>query len=365
MGKYEVISVACIAPQKVVIYGPEGIGKSTFASFFPEPLFIDTEGGTKKLSIRRLPQPNSWAMLLDEVDTVRRGELKCGTLVIDTADWAERLCIRAVCAKSKVSGIEDFGYGKGYTYLKEEFGRLLDQLQDVVDGGINVVITAHAQISKFEQPDEMGQYDRWSMKTSKQAAPLLREWCDMLLFANYRTYVIKDGDGKNAKAKAQGGERVMYTTHHACWDAKNRDGLPDMPPFDYSGIAKYIPSDSTSKARENTPQTDAPRKFAPAAQAAEQQNQGDAPAKNWAEDVPSELRSLMISAGVTYEQIQKAVFLRGCYPQDMPIGQYDAQFVSGSLVASWSKWMEFINANCRPDSSFEEVTGMDKSDLPF
>ena len=71
----------------------------------------------------RLPAPTSWAMLLDEVEEVRKGNVPCKTLVIDTADWAERLCTEAVCAKAKVKGIEDFGYGKGYTYLKEEFSR--------------------------------------------------------------------------------------------------------------------------------------------------------------------------------------------------------------------------------------------------
>lgn len=211
----------------MVLYGPEGIGKSTFAAKFPSPVFIDTEGGTKKLNVNRLPQPTSWAMLMDEANEVRLGHIPCGTLVIDTADWAERLCIRAVCDRANVKGIEDFGYGKGYTYLKEEFGKLLDLLEDVLHAGHNVVMTAHAQLSKFEQPDEMGQYDRWTMKTSKQVAPLIREWCDMLLFANYKTIVVKDGDGKNAKNKAQGGRRVMYTTHHPCWDAKNRDGLAD------------------------------------------------------------------------------------------------------------------------------------------
>ena len=83
----------------------------------------------------RLPQPTSWAMLLDEVAEVRKGSIPCGTLVIDTADWAERLCIQAVCAKAKVNGIEDFGYGKGYTYVKEEFGKLLDALEEVLQPG--------------------------------------------------------------------------------------------------------------------------------------------------------------------------------------------------------------------------------------
>ena len=191
MSKYAVTSGIQTAPVKTVLYGPEGIGKSTFASHFPSPVFIDTEGGTKRLNVARLPQPTSWAMLLDEVAEVRKGNVPCSTLVIDTADWAERLCIQAVCARAKVNGIEDFGYGKGYTYVKEEFSKLLDALEEVLNAGHNVVVLAHAAITKFEQPDAVGNYDRWGMKTSKQVAPLLREWCDMLLFANYKTVVEK------------------------------------------------------------------------------------------------------------------------------------------------------------------------------
>ena len=237
MSKYAITSGTIAAPVKTVLYGPEGIGKSTFAAQFPAPVFIDTEGGTKRLNVARLPAPTSWAMLLDEVAEVSRGNVPCGTLVIDTADWAERLCIDAVCARAKVKGIEDFGYGKGYTYAKEEFGKLLDALEEVLNTGHNVVVLAHAAITKFEQPDAVGNYDRWTMKTSKQVAPLLREWCDMLLFANYKTVVEKAGSAPNAKNKASGGRRVLYTSHHPCWDAKNRFGLPEELPFEYASIA--------------------------------------------------------------------------------------------------------------------------------
>ena len=142
--------------QKIVVYGPEGIGKSTFAAMFPGALFIDTEGSTKHMDVARLPKPYSWQMLLDGVNYVYVHPEVCGTLVIDTADWAEKLCSEDLCAKSQKAGIEDFGYGKGYVYLAEDFGKLLNTLEEIVNMGVNVVFTAHAQMRKFEQPDEMG-----------------------------------------------------------------------------------------------------------------------------------------------------------------------------------------------------------------
>ena len=100
-------------PKKVLVYGPEGIGKTTFASHFPDPLFIDTEGSTKELDVARLPAPSSWTILKEEVRHVIQNPNICKTLVIDTADWAEKLAIHAVLDEHNKNGIEDFGYGNG------------------------------------------------------------------------------------------------------------------------------------------------------------------------------------------------------------------------------------------------------------
>ena len=116
MGKYEITGGKIPHARKVLVYGPEGVGKSTFASRFPQPLFIDTEGSTRNLDVMRMPTPTSWPMLLDEVATVAQ-ERPCQTLVIDTADWAERMCARDLCMMKGWQGIEDAGWGKGYTYL--------------------------------------------------------------------------------------------------------------------------------------------------------------------------------------------------------------------------------------------------------
>lgn len=350
--------------KKVVVYGPEGIGKSTFASRFPNPVFIDTEGSTKDMDVARLPRPSSWQMLLEEIDYVKNHPDEFKTLVIDTVDWAEQLCVDYICSKHGKSGIEDFGYGNGYVYTKEEFGRFLNRLEDVIEKGVNVVLTAHAQIRKFEQPDEMGAYDRYELKlgkkTQSQTSPLVKEWSDMLLFAKYKTYSVA-ADDKGKKHKAQGGKRVMYTSHHPCWDAKNRYGLADELAFDYSEISHIIPSgkqQSSARAEESVKEEKQPD-FMNIPDGVQEQMEFDTdPKENMepqmeskqksveipknsvfhvSEKIPKDLRDLMEDKLVSEEEIQKVVADRGYYPEATPIENYDPNFISGVLVGAWSQ----------------------------
>lgn len=359
----EIISGIIPCAKKVVIYGPEGIGKSTFASYFPDPLFIDTEGSTNSMDVKRLKKPTSWHMLLDEVDYIKTHPDVCKTLVIDTIDWAESLCVQSICDKHQKSGIEDFGYGNGYVYAKEEMGRFLNRLSDVVESDINVVLTAHAQIRKFEQPDELGAYDRWELKlgkkTASQTSPLIKEWADMLLFANYKTFSVA-ADDKGKKRKVQGGERVMYTSHHACWDAKNRYGLPEQVPFHFSSIAHIIGKQAESTVHEQKEisnesginsktekksgiqptQNPANQMVLPIEDTVENQEQDPFPAQD--PEIPKALRDLMESNRVMEWDIQNVVAARGYYPSDVRIKDYDRDFIDGCLVGAWPQVFAMI-----------------------
>jgi hypothetical protein len=311
---------------KAVLYGPEGIGKTTFASKAPDALFIDTEGSTTRLNVQRLPAPQSYAMVLEQVQWVLNHPTVCKTLVVDTADWTQRLCTDAVCARLKIGGIEDLGYGKGYSYVYEEFGRLLNLLDLAVDRGINVILTAHAAMRKFEQPDEMGAYDRWELKLNNSQkcsiAGMVKEWADMVLFANYETIVVKN---ENKKGKAQGGQRVMYTTHHPCWDAKNRFDLPEKLPFDFSQVAHCFLQKETTQSPQEAPTTVV-----------------EPPRVETDTGIPPALRQLMEQYQVTEAHIQRVVAQRGYYPESTPIRNYDPQFVEGVLVGAWQQVYSMI-----------------------
>lgn len=374
--------------KKVVIYGPEGIGKSTFAAQFPDPVFIDTEGSTNDMDVARLPRPTSWNMLFEAIEYVKNNPGVCKTLVIDTIDWAELLCVEHICSQHQKKGIEDFGYGKGYVFTMEEFGRFLNRLSDLIDVGINVVLTAHAQLRKFEQPDEMGAYDRWELKlgkkTSSQTSPLVKEWADMLLFANYKTYSIAvDKDGK--KHKAQGGKRVMYTQHHPCWDAKNRFGLPDECDFEYGVIQSILEQNGTrNTAQAGTDRPAAPGKNAPAHKpeagagsdfmdipkdadekvdfqtsekieedkqksgresptgADKQPDMSKSETFSLNEYIPKALRDLMYQDLVSEEELMEAVYNRGYFPRGTPFVNLPDEFVEGCLIQGWPQVMGLI-----------------------
>lgn len=236
---------------KAVIYGPEGIGKTTLASKFPDPLFIDIEGSTKYLNVKRVsPDPQTWEELLSYIKEVSGSPDVCKSLVIDTADWAERLCVSYILRKNNWTTIEAPGFGRGYREVNEEFGKLLDLLSLVADKGINVVVTAHSRISKFEQPDEMGTYDRYTLKLfdspKSSNAALLKEWADLLLFCNYKTFVVKPDDRVGGSQKLRGGKRVMYANHTPAFDAKNRFNLPDEMEMDIKSLSGVFPSNDTT-----------------------------------------------------------------------------------------------------------------------
>ena len=307
--------------QKVVIYGAEGIGKSGLAAKFPDPLFIDTEGGTAHMDVRRIEKPQSWEEMISVLKEVAATKDVCRTLVLDTADWAEQLIVSYLCTKYKQNSIESFGYGKGYTYLGEEFSRLLVALDTVLTAGIHVVVTAHAKMRKFEQPDEMGAYDRWEMKLSKQVAPLLKEWCDILLFCNYQTFVVTS---ENNTQKAQGGKRVMYTSHHPAWDAKSRVPLPEVLELDYRHIAHIF-------SRGQTPAATTATQTAP-----QQQN---LPEEESAVDV---FRSLLKEKGVTEEEVRQVVAARGKYSVETPIDDYPDEFLYGYVIRYWDQISDII-----------------------
>lgn len=366
-------------PVKCVVYGPEGIGKSTFAAAFPDPLFIDTEGSTDLMDVKRFDRAPNWPTLLLQVQAVKQNPNVCRTLVLDTADWAERMCEDLVCRRGNQESIEGFGYGKGYTMVKEEFAKMLDLLTDVNGLGINIVITAHAIIRKFEKPEEMGAFDRYELKAGNKAgnqiAAILKEWADMVLFANYMETVV-DVDGKK---KVQGGRRVMYTQHAPTWDAKNRYGLAMMLPFEFQQIAKCIPAvepaapaakNPTPPQAENQPAAAQPPKPAapkqvptPAPKTEPTKPQEAKPATTAAtkpadqprEGVNPKLLTMADGAGITLQELSDFARLAGCLSGNVLVKDFPADFFEQVIEPNWKQVTQFILTKVRKPNPMNDI----------
>jgi hypothetical protein len=227
-----------IKPPRVMLYGIEGIGKSTWASQAPKPVFVQCEDGLDAIDCERFPLAREFQDVRRSLGSLLDEQHGYETVVLDSLDWLERLVWDQVCQDFSVRNIEkvDGGYGKGYQHaigfwreLIERLGRLRDER------GMAVVLLAHAKVEKFEDPESQP-YDRYSPRLHKHAAALVCEWCDAVLFATRRIRTQTEDGGFNRKRTiaqpigASGGERIVRTVGGPACVAKNRFGITqDLP----------------------------------------------------------------------------------------------------------------------------------------
>lgn len=222
-------------PVRVVLYGADGVGKSTFASQAPNPIFLCAEDGTARLDVARLPEPGSWSDVLESVKALTFEAHEYKTLVIDTLDWLEPLCWAETCKVNRWKNLEHPGFGKGYVAALDTWRDLILQIQAMsAKRGMNLIALAHSHVKTTTDP--LGQsYDRHCLKLHEKTAALWRESVDAVLFA--RVQVFTSVDEKTKKARAYGdGSRVVLTTPTAGYDAKSRLPLPAEIPLDWSVI---------------------------------------------------------------------------------------------------------------------------------
>ncbi len=236
-------------PRRVLVYGTQGIGKSTFAANAPKPIFIQTEDGIDGIHCSRFPQAQNFDEVMQALGDLYAEEHVFKTVVIDSLDWLEKLIWAEVCKRRGVESIDDIGYAKGYSFALTYWREFLDGLAALRnDKGLSIIFIAHAKIETFQNP-ETESYDRYCPNLHKHVAALVQEWCDEVFFATYKVHTKNTDEGFNKK-RAQGigtGERVMRTCERPAHLAKNRLDLPEELPLEWAAYAHFVTESTQQK----------------------------------------------------------------------------------------------------------------------
>jgi hypothetical protein len=222
------------APPRICLHGIHGIGKSTWAAGAPTPIFIQTEDGLGNLEVPRFPMPEKLNNVYQALDMLINEPNDYQTVVIDTADWLEKLIWKTVCDDAKVKSIEQIGYGKGYIFAMQHWDSIFAALNILRDAGRAIVVLAHNEIKTYSPPDG-DSYDQFVIKLHKHAATKLVEWADIVLFAGYRVVVNSE-----TKKVVNSSERVIHTANKPAWVAKTRYTLPDELGMNFNELITAI-----------------------------------------------------------------------------------------------------------------------------
>jgi adenylate kinase family enzyme len=231
-----------------MLYGTHGVGKSTFASHAPQPVFIQTEDGLGEIECDKFPLTTTFDQAMQAMSELYTDKHAFRTVVVDSLDWLERLIWTDVCHKRGVESIEDIGYSKGYVFALTQWREFLEGLNALrSDKGMTAVLIAHARIERFENP-ETESYDRYVPRLHRLASQIVQEWCDEVLFASFRVLTRETDEGFNRK-RTRGvgtGERILRTVERPSHMAKNRLNLPEEMPLDWNAYAQHSADRSTA-----------------------------------------------------------------------------------------------------------------------
>lgn len=234
-------------PDRVVLMGTPGVGKSTWAANAPKPIFIPTEEGTHHLDVASFPKAESFRDILDALEELRTGTHDYETAVVDTLDTMEPLLWKATCTRNGWSWIEDPDFQKGFEAALAEWRLFLAALERLqAERGMGVILVSHVQIRTFRNPSGPD-YDRYEPKIHKKAAALLSEWSYAVLFAMTTEFIEKTKGSQRAKGVTDG-RRIVKTTRTPAYEAKNRWSLPPEMALDYEEYAGHRDAARTANA---------------------------------------------------------------------------------------------------------------------
>ncbi|MEE4245216.1 MAG: ATP-binding protein [Kangiellaceae bacterium] len=229
-----------IKPLALLLHGVHGIGKSTFGSQATKPIFIGSEENDE-LDTSRFPKVERWSDLIAQLKTLKDEDHDYKTVVIDTVDSLEQVAQKDIVKANETMATAMGGFGKAYEKQRDMFLDIRDNylipLRD--QKGMNIVLLAHSEKVKHEDPITNTQYDHYQTAIHKKVKPVFEDWVSAILFANFELYKSKrDSDGKEYAIGE--GERRVFTEERPSHIAKNRFELDYEMPLNFSDIAKMI-----------------------------------------------------------------------------------------------------------------------------
>lgn len=226
-----------LKPPRVLIYGPAGVGKTTFGAEAPKPIFLPIEDGLGRIDADSFPTPKTYEDVRSALNALMNEEHEYRTLVVDSLDWLEPLIWQHTCQANNWKSIEQPGYGRGYVEALRYWREFLDQVNWLRDmKRMALVLISHSQVRRFDAPDSDG-YDRYLIKLQQKAADLVSENCDCIFFADWQKTTIKTEEkGRTRTRGISQGERLIYTEERPAFIAKNRYGLPNQMPLNWQSF---------------------------------------------------------------------------------------------------------------------------------
>jgi len=252
------ISKNTVKSPRIVVYGPPGVGKTTFAAMSEQPIFILTEEGLGDLEdIHAIPVDESgkphvattFADVIDCFAALGSQDHDFKTVVIDSLDALEQLIWASTCRRMGYSSIEAPGWAKGYREANtewDEFFACVSALRDIKN--MTVIMIAHSAYTHINDP-ERPSYDTNTLNVHKYAIPIIVGTADIVGFAAQKVYTQADAipgkkDDKRVRAVA-GVKRELRLSISPAFTAKNRYHMPDSVPLSWEEFAKYLPNGGT------------------------------------------------------------------------------------------------------------------------
>lgn len=228
-------------PRRIILAGPHGIGKSTWASKAPNPLFVPTEDGLNDIGADRTPLIKSIGAFNGVLSDLIQQPHDYQTLVIDSLDWLERILFAKIASDAGKKSIGDIGYQNGYKQATAEWDFIVSTLETIRESrNMAIIIIAHVCTIKAESIDT-DQYCKRELDLHKTTASLWQEWADEVLFADYKVNTIQKGEGLDRKRHiAIGGDRIVYTCERPTHPAKRRINMPDEIALDFPTYMHYV-----------------------------------------------------------------------------------------------------------------------------